>query len=65
VHAASFIQNLEKPKNFIKFNTNPFAVDVLGAKIEFPQSEEEGQKGLKVDESGLLLKPDLTTLRQC
>ena len=65
MHAASFIQNLEKPKGFIKFNANPFAVDVLGAKIEFPQSEEEGQEGLKVDESGLLLKPDLTTLRQC
>ena len=67
MHAATFIQAQEKG-TLTRVNVNPFMLDIVGNKLDLPKSSGESDDAKDcpyMNDQGLLLKADLSTLRHC
>jgi glutamine synthetase len=56
LNAEYFLEQIDSGNNFFEYNSNPFKFDVQGSPIEFSE-------GLEFPDT-LLLKPDLTTVKE-
>jgi len=59
---------METANQGVRVHLNPFGLDITGTKFEVPKEPEEGKEATPcpyTNEDGMLLQPDLGTLRNC
>ena len=59
---------METANQGVRVHSNPFSLDITGTKFEVPKESEEGKEATPcpyTTDDGMLLQPDLGTLRNC